>query len=102
MSEEELDTYIAEIRAPGRPEAVVRTVRDLVPSDTREFEARLRSVRAPSLLLWGAADGTVPVALGRRLAKDLPNSALVELDAGHVPNQECPGEVLRHVREFLK
>jgi pimeloyl-ACP methyl ester carboxylesterase len=102
LKDEELDTYIAELRAPGRREAVVRTVRDLVPPDTSEFESRLRTVKAPALLLWGTSDGTVPVALGRRLAKDLPDARLVELDAGHVPNQECPDEVLRHVRDFLR
>ena len=71
LGEEELDTYIAEIRAP-------------------------------SLLIWGTSDRTVPVELGRRLAKDLPNARLVELDAGHVPNQECPELVLPLMRDFLK
>jgi pimeloyl-ACP methyl ester carboxylesterase len=84
LKDEELDPYIAELRAPGRREAVVRTV------------------KAPALLLWGVSDGTVPVGLGRRLPKDLPDARLVELDAGHVPNQECPDEVLRRVREFLR
>jgi pimeloyl-ACP methyl ester carboxylesterase len=41
------------------------------------------------------------VELGRRLASDLPHSRLVELDAGHVPNQERPEEVLRLMRDFL-
>ena len=72
-----------------------------MPSDPKEFEARLKSIRVPALLLWGREDKTVPVALGRRLAKDLPDARLVELEAGHVPNQECPEEVLRHLREFL-
>lgn len=101
LSEEELDTYIAELRAPGRRPAVVRTLRAVIPPDAKEFEARLRAVRAPALLLWGTDDGTVPVGLGRRLAKELPSATLVELPAGHVPNQECPEEVLKRLKEFL-
>jgi 2-hydroxymuconate-semialdehyde hydrolase len=101
LSEAELDTYIQELRAPGRRAAIIRIIRAVVPPDTTEFVARLRSIRAPSLLLWGTADQTVPVTLGRRLATDLPNARLVELDAGHVPNQERPEEVLRLIREFL-
>jgi pimeloyl-ACP methyl ester carboxylesterase len=102
LSDEELDTYIQEIRAPGRRAAIVRIIRAVVPDDTTEFEARLKAIRAPSLLLWGTADETVPLKLGRRLATDLPNSRLVELDAGHVPNQERPEEVLRLLREFIQ
>jgi len=102
LSDEELDTYVRELQAPGRRSAVIRTVRDVVPPDTTEFEARLKSIRVPSLLIWGSADQTVPVRLGRRLVKDLPDATLVELDAGHVPNQECPDEVLRRIRGFLE
>lgn len=101
LTDAELDSYIAELRAPNRRAAIIRIIRAVVPPETREFETRLKTVSAPALLLWGTADETVPVELGRRLAKDLPNARLVELDAGHVPNQECPQEVLRLMREFL-
>lgn len=101
LTDDELDSYICEIQAPGRRSGIIRIVRAVVPSDVVEFEARLKSIRNPSLLLWGAEDTTVPVALGRRLAKDLPDARLVELEAGHVPNQECPQEVIRLVRGFL-
>jgi len=102
LSEEELETYMAELRAPGRRAAIVRVVRAVVPPETREFESRMKSIRAPSLLIWGKFDPTVPVELGRRLSKDLPNARLVELDAGHVPNQECPAEVLQLIRDFVQ
>jgi len=102
LSDEELDTYIRELQAPGRRSAIVRIVRDVVPPDTTEFEARLKSIRSPALLLWGTSDETVPIHLGRRLLRDLPHAELVELDAGHVPNQESPDEVLRLIRRFLE
>jgi pimeloyl-ACP methyl ester carboxylesterase len=102
LSEKELDTYVDELRAPGRRRTVLRFIRDVVPADATEFEARLRGVKTPALLIWGRHDTTVPLGLGRALEKDLPNARLVELDAGHVPNQEIPDEVLRLTREFLK
>jgi len=101
LSEEELEVYNQELRRPGRRRAFIEVLRDIVPPDGTEFVARLREVRAPALLIWGAADTTVPVELGRRLAKDLPNARLVELDAGHVPNQERPDDVLRLLDHFL-
>lgn len=102
IGKSELDVYVRELEAPGRRAAIVHTVRAIVPPDTTEFHTRLKTVRSPALLIWGKDDQTVPVALGRRLAKDLPDARLVELDAGHIPNQERPEEVLREMRRFLK
>jgi len=102
LSEAELEVYTQELRRPGRRRAMVEVLRAIVPSNMAEFEARLRNISAPALLIWGAVDTTIPVELGRRLAKDLPHAELVELDAGHVPNQERPDDVLRLMREFLE
>jgi 2-hydroxymuconate-semialdehyde hydrolase len=101
MSETELDDYIRELERPGRRSAMIDVLRALVPPDTSEFEARLKSITSPALLLWGVADTTVPIELGRRLVRDLGDARLFELDAGHVPNQECPDKVLRLIREFV-
>jgi pimeloyl-ACP methyl ester carboxylesterase len=101
LSDAELDSYLEELRAPGRRRAIIQIVRAVVPPDPTEFQSRLKSVRAPALLLWGTHDSTIPIRLGRRLVRDLPDARLVELDAGHVPHQECPEEVLALMREFL-
>jgi pimeloyl-ACP methyl ester carboxylesterase len=101
LSDEELETYVLELRTPGRRRALIQIIRAVVPPDNTEFEARLNAVQAPVLLLWGKADSTIPLSLGRRLLEALPNARLFELDAGHVPHQECPDEVLRRMRDFL-
>jgi len=102
LSEPELDMYNAEMRKPGRRTAMIGVLRSIVPPDTTEFVARLGRIEAPALLIWGKGDPTVPVELGRRLEKDLPNAKLVEIEAGHVPNQEKPELVLPLIREFLE
>ncbi len=102
LSDEELETYIQELRAPGRRRAIIQIIRAVLPPDTTEFEARLKTIRSPALLIWGKFDETVPIALGRRLLRDLPDARLMELDAGHVPNQECPDEVVTLMRGFLE
>lgn len=102
LTDEEFDAYQRELRRPGRRRVLVEILRAIIPSDPESFERRLRTIAAPSLLIWGAADPTIPVELGRRLAKDLPDARLVELDAGHVPHQERPAEVLRLMTDFLR
>ena len=102
LSDEELEIYTQELKRPGRRRAMVEVLRSIVPPSTTEFEARLKTIPTPALLIWGSVDTTIPVELGRRLAKDLPHAELVELDAGHVPNQERPDDVLRLMRDFLE
>lgn len=102
LPSEDLDDYLLEMGRPGRRASIVRTLRVAVPADAREHEARLRAMKTPALVLWGKHDRTIPIRLGRRLADTLPNARFVELDAGHIPNQETPGEVRARMEEFLR
>ncbi|WP_054950911.1 alpha/beta fold hydrolase [Numidum massiliense] len=62
----------------------------------------LRSVRHRTLLIWGRHDRVVPLTVGQRLSQDLPNVQLeVVEEAGHLPMEEKPREVMRHVTNFL-
>jgi pimeloyl-ACP methyl ester carboxylesterase len=101
LSERELDVYVRELSGKGRRSVLVQVLRDLQAPDTTEFVARLKAIRAPALLLWGTSDRTIPATLGRRLSQELPDARWVELDAGHVPNQEIPQEVLRRILDFI-
>ena len=62
----------------------------------------LRRIRAPTLLLWGAADQMIPVANAADYAGAIPNVRLVTLPgAGHVPFEERPAESLVPVLAFI-
>src|SRR5581483_634296 len=55
------------------------------------LDARASGIRARTTVLWGEADGVVPMELGRRFAKLIPGAELVTVkDCGHLPQQECP------------
>ncbi len=47
-----------------------------IADPTEDLSARIPSIRAPTLLLWGDADPISPVAVGQRLARLLPNARL--------------------------
>lgn len=101
-TDDELQGLFDEINACGTRAAMVRWVRGALRSDARSVQAGLRHMRAPTLLIWGRQDPIVPVELGRRLARALPEGRLVELDGGHVPHLERPDDVLREMRGFLR
>jgi 3-oxoadipate enol-lactonase len=70
------------------PDAWYRSAIAVAEHDTRDALGR---ITAPTLLVWGADDHLVPVALARPLQAGLPDSSLTVLpDAGHVCNLEQP------------
>jgi pimeloyl-ACP methyl ester carboxylesterase len=62
---------------------------------------RLHRINVPTLLLWGASDGLVPVAYGRAYGAMIPGATLVVIpEAGHLPQVEQPDLFLQHVLSF--
>lgn len=101
LSSEEIEAYCAELQSEERRAALVRTLRAMLSTDHKEILAGMERFDRPTLIVWGTSDETVPVELGRRLAKQVPGARFVELDAGHLPNQERPEELVAKMREFL-
>lgn len=65
-------------------------------------EPLLRSIKAPTLLLWGQKDAMIPLANADDYLKALPNRKLVVLPGlGHLPHEEAPEISLVSVTEFL-
>lgn len=66
------------------------------------FDGRLEQITAPTLLLWGEHDETVPPANADLMAAQLPNSTATILpDAGHHFPLEVPEAAARTIIDFL-
>jgi pimeloyl-ACP methyl ester carboxylesterase len=86
----------------GRPlaekefyKALIRLLRhregDLVPQ-------KLKEIDIPTLLVWGKEDRVVPIGVGHRLVKDLPNAKLKIYDqTGHLITEERPEEIYKDI-----
>jgi len=62
----------------------------------------VKTIKRPTLIVWGRQDGLVPLADGERFNKDIAGSKMVVLDqCGHVPNAEKPGEFNAALLKFL-
>ncbi|MFT7044615.1 MAG: pimeloyl-ACP methyl ester carboxylesterase [Cyclobacteriaceae bacterium] len=56
----------------------------------------------PTLILWGAEDGLIPVSVADRFEAALPNShKIIYADVGHIPMEEIPDRSADDVRTFL-
>jgi pimeloyl-ACP methyl ester carboxylesterase len=63
---------------------------------------RLRQVDAPSLVIVGDEDASLPVACSKEIADTLPNSSLVVIpDSGHLSSLEQPGAITEAMLRFL-
>ncbi|MBM4041496.1 MAG: alpha/beta hydrolase [Planctomycetes bacterium] len=87
----------------GRIAALIAQQRQLVPKDPEKWERGHRTIRAPTLILWGREDRMVPVAQGERLAKEIAGARFVILpNVGHSSPLEAPQALLEHLLPFLK
>ena len=62
-----------------------------------QLRYRLHRINVPTLLLWGASDGVVPVAYAEAYRQMIPGATLVVIpEAGHLPHIEQPNVLLQH------
>lgn len=63
---------------------------------------KIKTIKQPTLILWGAEDLLIPVENAYKFQKDLPNNKLVILNnSGHTPMEENPIKSLKEVVLFL-
>ncbi len=80
---------------PMRPTFVKIVNEDLAPL--------LGSIRAPTLLIWGARDTETPLAVGRRMTRLIPSASLAVIEgAGHYAFLDAFGKFRLLVARFLR
>jgi len=64
--------------------------------------ARIRTLKLPTLILWGGRDRLIPPSNAQRFHTDITDSTLVMFDTlGHVPQEEDPQASVQPVKAFL-
>ena len=67
-----------------------------------DFGDRIRTITAPTLLLWGDSDPISPVAVGEYLASLLPRSKLIVVPGGsHMFAEEQPEVIAPYIASHL-
>jgi pimeloyl-ACP methyl ester carboxylesterase len=108
---ERIEQSVQEMREraeqPWADRALARSMRGLITSYLRVGAANAwraaRSLRPPTLVVWGGKDKLVDPALGPRLAAAVPDARLLVLDdVGHVAMLEAPEPTARAVLGMLE
>ncbi len=62
----------------------------------------VKTIKRPTLIIWGRQDGLVSLADGERFNREIAGSKMIVIDeCGHVPNVEKPVEFNAAVLKFL-
>jgi len=89
----------ADVRRPGQGRVRAECFFAMRENDLR---GRLSQVEAPSLVLWGAEDNTVPLRDAGVVADEWPEADLrIIPKAGHWPHFETPDTTRRQIASFL-
>lgn len=100
VTKEMMDGYIEPLKEKAFYNSLTRLIQDREGDLSSEEVAQIHQ---PVLLLWGKEDRIVPLKIGERFAKDLPNATLkIFKETGHLLPEEKPEEVAEAIREFLK
>jgi pimeloyl-ACP methyl ester carboxylesterase len=82
--------------------AYLSALDDLIPDDIDETSKRYKTIKIPTLIIWGDKDIVIRKSKGYRLKRDLKNSKLkIIKNCGHIPHEEKPEEVLDYILNFL-
>ncbi|YAF98995.1 MAG: alpha/beta fold hydrolase (plasmid) [Nodularia sp. CChRGM 3473] len=82
--------------------SLIRNASALNTNHTMALVDRHQTITASTLLLWGVNDPWQRIEDGRRLAQEIPNSKLVQIEnASHWIPQDAPEEFAQEVKRFL-
>ena len=94
-----LNRYYDFLRAPGVRRAILERSNQTIYTDP---VSRLKSISAPTLLIWGEEDQMIPSSNAKNYSNFLSNSTTVIIpNLGHLLQEEQPQKGLLQVIKFL-
>ncbi len=99
ITEQEYKRLRADARRPGQGRVRAECYWAM---QANNLQGKLHQIEAPSLVLWGAEDNTVPLRDAGIVAHEYPNADLrIIPNAGHWPQFETPEITRRYLASYL-
>lgn len=98
VTPELVDRYYELTLRAGNRAALAYRFQQALSGDT----GPLKTLKMPTLVLWGAQDHLIPLDNAQQFVRDIPHARLVVFDdLGHVPHEEDPQRTVDALRSFL-
>ncbi len=102
ITPEMIEKYAEPLKSKGANYALIETAKELLRENNEDIGAKYKKINIPTLLIWGKEDKIVPLTIGERLQKDIPNSKLEIIpECGHIPIEEKPEETIKIISNYL-
>jgi len=102
IEDDEVETYAAPLRTAAGKHAIIYSARQIMPKGLNEIAEQYSSIALPTLIVWCDHDRIVPLDVGLKLRRTLPNSSLRIVEGcGHMPQEEQPEATLSYLEDFL-
>jgi pimeloyl-ACP methyl ester carboxylesterase len=102
IEDDEVEAYAAPLRTAAGKHAIIHSARQIMPEGLDEISARYKTIKIPTLIMWCDHDRIVPLDVGLKLRRTLPNSSLRIIEGcGHMPQEEQPDATLSYLQDFL-
>jgi len=99
ISRSDYERLRQDARKPGQGRVRAESYRAMLEND---LQGRLKDVKPPALVIWGAEDNTVPLRDAGAVADEWPLSDLrIFPKAGHWPQFETPEATRRQIAAYL-
>jgi pimeloyl-ACP methyl ester carboxylesterase len=93
----------ATLRRIARQGKIVQQSMDSMEAGGDLLDSRMGGIARPTLIVWGAEDHLIPLAIGEAMHRDIPGSTFVAVPGcGHLAPSECAKPVLAATIPFLK
>jgi pimeloyl-ACP methyl ester carboxylesterase len=97
-----VELYAKYQRIPGTEHALITTARQMIPADSSGLRQALKKLEIPILNIIGKHDQIISRESSEGVCQILPRCKDVTIDeAGHVPHEEKPEEVISLLNDFL-
>jgi pimeloyl-ACP methyl ester carboxylesterase len=97
--EGDAESLAAEVESIQRRSSMAKFV---WPIPDKGLKRRLHRIAAPTLLVWGDADGANPVVYAEAWQRSIKGAALRLVPGGHMIPHEAPETVARAIVEFIR
>jgi pimeloyl-ACP methyl ester carboxylesterase len=102
IGDDEIKAYAEPMETAAGKHALIYSARQIMPDDVDQISARYSTIGLPTLILWCDHDRIVPVEIGLKLRREMPNATFSIIDqCGHMPQEEQPEETMLQIRRFL-
>lgn len=102
ISDKIINLYAKALAQPGAAEGVVAAAQNFALVDIKAFQSILRTIKCPTLIIWGENDNIIPLEEAFSIHRMIPDSKLrIIKECGHAPHEEQPQESAAVITAFL-